>query len=143
MAETAGGARAPEEAPEAREWWEAARSRRLLVQECRACGGRQHYPRAMCVRCGAVDLGWVEAAGGGTIYSFTHSHRSPDPGRFQPPYTIALVTLDEGPRLLTAVAGDGIRCGARVRLEWRSSDDGPPLPVFRTEAAEPAEPDEN
>ena len=122
--------------PEAREWWEAAKNRRLLVQSCRTCGHLQHYPRALCLRCGGVDLGWVEASGGGTIYSFTHSHRSPDPAAFEPPYTIAIVTLDEGPRLLTTVTGPGIRCDARVRLEWRAAEDGQNLPIFATEPKE-------
>ncbi len=122
--------------PEAREWWEAAKNRRLLVQSCRTCGHRQHYPRALCLRCGGVDLGWVEASGGGTIYSFTHSHRSPDPAAFEPPYTIAIVTLDEGPRLLTTVTGPGIRCDARVRLEWRAAEGGQNLPIFATEPEE-------
>lgn len=126
----------PAISPEAREWWEATRSRRLVVQSCRTCGHRQHYPRAMCIRCGGVDLGWVETDGGGTIYSFTHSHRSPDPATFEPPYTIAIVTLDEGPRLLTTVTGDRIRCDARVRLGWQPVGDGRYLPVFETEPEE-------
>ena len=126
----------PDVSPEAREWWEATGDRRLLVQSCRSCRGRQHYPRAMCVRCGGVDLGWVEATGGAAIHSFTHSHRSPDPAVFKPPYTIAIVTLDEGPRILTTVTGAGIRCEARVRLGWKPLADGRNLPVFATDPEE-------
>ena len=126
----------PDISPEAREWWEATRTRRLLVQSCRSCGHRQHYPRAMCVRCGSVDLGWIEVTGGATIYSFTHSYRSPDPATFEPPYTIAIVTLDEGPRLLATVTGTGIRCDTRVRLGWRPLGDGRHLPVFETDPEE-------
>ena len=126
----------PEIAPEAREWWEATRNRRLLVQSCRTCGGRQHYPRSMCLRCGGDDLGWVQATGGGVIYSFTHSHRSPDPAAFEPPYTIAIVTLDEGPRLLTTVVGPGIGCDSRVRLGWKPLADGRNLPVFEIDPEE-------
>lgn len=122
----------PEVSPEAREWWEATRSRRLLVQECRACGRRQLYPRAMCVGCCGADLGWLEARGGGTVYSFTRSHRSPDSDAFRPPYVVAIVTLDEGPRLVTSVTGGGIRCDARVRLGWNPVGDGRNLPVFET-----------
>ena len=123
----------PDVSPEARQWWEATRERRLLVQCCGSCGHRQHYPRAMCVRCGGTDLGWVEAAGLGTIYSFTHSHRSPDPATFEPPYTIAIVTLDEGPRMLATVTGTGVRCDAPVRLAWTPLADGRNLPVFETD----------
>ena len=126
----------PDVSPEAREWWEATRERRLLVQRCRSCGHRQHYPRAMCVRCGGVDMGWVEATGRGAVYSFTHSHRSPDPATFEPPYTIAIVTLDEGPRLLATVTGAGVRCDVRVRLGWKPLADGRNLPVFETDPEE-------
>lgn len=126
----------PEVSPEARQWWEATRERRLLVQTCRSCGHRQHYPRAMCVRCGGVHLGWVEAAGAGTIYSFTRSHRSPDPATFEPPYTIVIVTLDEGPRILATVTGTGVRCDAPVRLAWTPLADGRNLPVFETDPEE-------
>ena len=126
----------PGVSPEALAWWEATRDRRLLIQSCDDCGHRQHYPRAMCQRCGGTDLGWAEAAGGGTLYSFTHSQRSPDPSRFVPPYTIAIVTLDEGPRLLTTVTGDRIRCDMRVRLGWKPLGDGRYLPVFETDPQE-------
>ena len=126
----------PATSPEAREWWEATRGRRLLVQSCAGCGHRQHYPRAMCTRCGGTDLGWIEAGGGGTVYSFTHSQRSPDPSAFEPPYTIAIVILDEGPRLLTTVTGPGIRCDTRVRLGWKPLEDGRHLPVFETDPEE-------
>ena len=126
----------PGVSPEAREWWEATRERRLLVQSCDGCGHRQHYPRAFCKGCGRTDMGWVEAEGGGTVYSFTHSHRSPDPSGFELPYTIAIVILDEGPRLLTTVTGDGIRCDMRVRLGWKPLDDGRYLPVFETDPEE-------
>ena len=126
----------PATSPEAMEWWEATRDRRLLVQSCARCEHRQHYPRAMCTRCGGTDLGWIEAGGGGTVYSFTHSHRSPDPSAFEPSYTIAIVTLDEGPRLLTTVTGPGVRCDTRVRLGWKPLEDGRYLPVFETDPEE-------
>ena len=86
--------------------------------------------------CGGIDLGWVEASGRGAIYSFTHSHRSPDPAAFETPYTIAIVALDEGPRLLTTVVGAGIRCDAPVRLRWKPVGDGRNLPFFETDLEE-------
>jgi len=50
---------------------------------------------------------------------------------FEPPYVVAIVQLDEGPRLLTTVVGGRSRIGERVRLTWRDRDGAPPLPVFR------------
>ena len=67
------------------------------------------------------------------------------PATFEPPYTIAIVTLDEGPRLVTNVTGDSIRCDTRVRLGWKPVGDGRHLPVFETDPEEPEEtnPEEN
>jgi uncharacterized protein len=118
------------------EWFAAARVRRLLVQTCRACGHHQHHPRAVCTRCGRTDrLGWTEAAGTGTVDSFTVVHRSPGPG-FDPPYVIARVRLAEGPLLLTRIVGcppGTVRCDQPVRLGWWTPPGGEPLPVFTPE----------
>jgi hypothetical protein len=118
--------------PETEPWWEATRAGRLLVQRCEACGHHQHYPRALCTRCHATRLGFVEASGRGTVYSFTVIHRAPAPA-FTPPYVVALVRLAEGPVLLTHVVGcppEAVRCDQPVRLAWEDLPDGRRLPVF-------------
>ena len=125
----------PEIAPEARAWWEATRSGVLLIQFCVSCGHHQHYPRALCLECGSTDLDWVEASGLGTVYSFTVSHQSPDPESLEPPYVVAIIQLDEGPRLLSHVTArppSEISCDQQVRLAWRALGDGRHLPVFKT-----------
>lgn len=114
------------------EWWNATRDGRLLVQRCTACGHRQHYPRALCTACGSLDLGYVEASGRGTVYSFTVVRRAPHPA-FAPPYVVALVRLEEGPLLLSNVVGcvpEDVRCDMRVALSWEDLPDGRRLPLF-------------
>lgn len=111
-------------------WWDATREERFLVQRCGACGHHQHYPRAICTACGSTDLEYVDASGGGKIYSFTEVHRAPHPA-FEPPYVVAMVRLDEGPVVLTNVVGEGeIACDARVRVRWEELPDGRNLPLF-------------
>lgn len=78
---------------------------------------------------------WVESAGIGVVYSLT-TVRIPVVDELKPPYILALVDLDEGPRLLTNIEGGDPRIGDRVTLAWRSRDGLPPLPVFKP-AAEP------
>jgi len=112
-------------------WWDATRERRLLVQRCGSCGDHQHYPRPFCVACGARDLALVAASGRGTVYSFTVVHRAPS-AEFAPPYTIALVRLEEGPLMLTRIV-DGpvpLECDRPVELRWQGLEDGRHLPVF-------------
>lgn len=114
-------------------WWDATRERRLVVQRCASCGHHQHYPRALCTECASTDLTFVPASGNGTVYSCTVVHRSPHPA-FEPPYTVALVRLEEGPVLLTNVTGcapDEVRCDMPVSVTWEDLPDGRRLPVFR------------
>lgn len=116
-----------------RGWWEATRERRLVLQTCESCGHRQHRPRAICTACGSLDLGWSAAIGTGTLLSRTVVHRSPDPDR-APGYVVAIVTLDEGPTMLTNLVGDDaatIPLDSPVRVDWQPLLDGRALPVFR------------
>jgi uncharacterized protein len=124
-------------------WWDATRERRLLIQSCIACGHLQHYPRALCTGCGGTELGWVEAAGTGTVDSFSVVHRAL-PG-FEAPYVVARVRLTEGVVLLSNVVAptddatldhEALRCDQPVRLRWRPLSDGRALPVFAPVSAD-------
>ena len=114
-------------------WWEATRDRRLTVQTCRSCGHAQHYPRALCVSCGATDLAFAPAAGRGTLLSWTEVHRAPHRA-FTPPYVVGLVRLAEGPILLTTIVGADpadLACDLPVVVDWEALPDGRHLPTFR------------
>ena len=110
-------------------YWAACQQRRLTVQRCEDCGHHQHYGRPYCLRCQSDRVAWVEAAGTGTIYSATEVHLEVNPA-LTPPYWVAVVELDEGPRLTTNVVGGAAAIGARVRVAWRDREDLPPLPIF-------------
>lgn len=116
--------------PTTEPFWLACLERRLVVQRCKSCGHHQFYPRPFCLSCEATSLEWVEAKGSGTIYSLT-TIRLPVTEELPPPYLLALVDLDEGPRLLTNIEGETAAIGDRVHLGWRARGELPPLPVFR------------
>lgn len=117
--------------PTTEAFWAACEERRLTVQACGACGHRQMYPRAMCLHCGATDaLSMEEVSGRGVIYSVT-TIRIPVTEELAPPYLLALVDLEEGPRLLTNVLGESAGIGDAVTLDWRERAEAPPVPVFR------------
>lgn len=120
--------------PTTEPFWLACQEHRLVVQRCASCGHHQFYPRPFCLACEATTLGWVEAKGTGTIYSLT-TVRLPVTDELPPPYLLALVDLDEGPRLLTNIEGDTASIGDRVSLGWRERGALPPLPVFRRDVA--------
>ena len=83
----------------------AAHDGRLVVQRCTDCGARQLYARDRCLVCrGPVE--WVEASGRGTVYSFTVIRQNYSrPFRDWIPYVVALVDLEEGPRVMTNIVG--------------------------------------
>ncbi|MGZ8695118.1 MAG: Zn-ribbon domain-containing OB-fold protein, partial [Gaiellaceae bacterium] len=93
------------------------------------CGTHQFYARPFCLACESDSLAWVEAAGTGSVYSATTIHVRVRP-ELDPPYDVALVELDEGPRMLSVMAAGEARIGDRVRIDWREREDAPPLPNF-------------
>jgi uncharacterized OB-fold protein len=112
-----------------RPFWTAARDHRLLLQRCRPCGAYQFYPRPFCLACQSDDVGWVESPGRGEVYSVTTVRMSVLP-ELEPPYQVAIVQLDEGPRLLGSIDGDNASIGDRVEIRWREREGLPPLPMF-------------
>lgn len=93
-----------------------AREGLLALQECPGCGHRQSFVRHFCGRCGGRDLQWIAAGGTGTVVALTTLHRAPTPDhRERVPYSIALVALPEGPRVM-AHADRALALGDRVRL---------------------------
>jgi uncharacterized protein len=86
-------------------YWAAAREGRLVVQRCDSCGHVQLYGRAVCTECWG-DVSWVEASGRGEVASWTVIRQNYSrPFRDWIPYVVALVDLEEGPRLMTNIVG--------------------------------------
>lgn len=115
--------------PTTEAFWQACVAGKLIVQRCTACGAHQFYPRPFCLACESTKLDWAESKGLGTIYSLT-TVRMPVTPELPPPYLLALVDLDEGPRLLTNIEAKTAAIGDRVRVAWRPRDGLPPLPIF-------------
>lgn len=114
-------------------YWKEAREGRLTLQRCEDCRELQFYPRVLCVRCGSQTLTWQEMSGRATVYSFTTVHRQVEPG-IEPPYVVALVDLEEGPRLptnLVDVQEDEVTIGLPVEVSFLPLSDEIGLPVFR------------
>lgn len=116
------------------EYWRAASERRLIARHD-AAGRPYHYPRHRVPGTLEAATGWTELSGLGTVYSFTIVHQAASRAfRERVPYVVALVDLDEGPRVLTNIETDpaGVRIGQRVRVAWREEHDVV-LPVFEPE----------
>lgn len=128
----------PTPTPITQPFWDAARQHKLSIQRCRSCERYVFYPRPFCPHCGAGDLDWTEVSGRGTVYSFTVARRA-TARAFAPdvPYVIAIVELDEGPRMATNIVGcelDDVRIGMPVQATFEDVTDEITLVKFRPAA---------
>jgi len=92
-------------------------------------------PRHVCPHCWSDDLQWIEASGKGTVHSYSIIRRASDP-RFADlvPYVVALVDLEEGPRMMANVLGDNAldtKIGDALTLIFEDRGDGDQLPQFQ------------
>ena len=89
--------------PETKHFWEGTRLGELRVQKCNSCGCIYFPPKPFCSRCSSKDISIVSCSGEAKLYSYVISHL-PAPG-FEPPFSIVVVELLEGPRMMSNVIG--------------------------------------
>jgi uncharacterized OB-fold protein len=115
-------------------YWESARAGKLVIQKCGACGKPQFYPRPFCLSCLSEEVGWIEASGNGTIYTFTVNRRPANEFmKDKVPYVVAAIDLDEGVRMVANIVGSDpgvVKCGARVRVTFEKASEEITLPQF-------------
>lgn len=114
---------------------EHARNRRLAYQYSPDLDRAVFYPRIACPFGGTAPLEWRVSAGRGTLHALSMVH--PAKGEA---YSVALVDLDEGFRMMSTVrgaTGDLSEIGRRVMLAFEEPavDGGIPRAVFDWEGA--------
>ena len=113
--------------------WDGCREGVLRVQRCAACGSYKFIPQAVCTKCQAGKLEWVESSGRGSVYSHTTVYRPPRP-EFDAPYVVAIVELEEGWHMLTNLVDctpEEVAIGLPVEVDFRAVSDEITLPCFR------------
>jgi hypothetical protein len=103
----------PKPSPTSRPFWDAARRHELMLQRCLACRKFIYYPRDRCPYCFADRLEWSRVSGKGRVHSYTVVRRPSHRSFADAPYVLAIVELDEGPRMTTNIVADP----AAVRVE--------------------------
>ena len=117
---------APIPDPVTEPFWKAATEGKLMVGLCRDTGRHFFPPRGVSPFTLSPNVELVAASGRGTLYSYTVM-------RAKEPYMPAMVQLEEGPRIFTNlvdVAPEDVRIGMKLRVAFRPSEGGPPLPMF-------------
>ena len=116
-------------------YWQGCLEGELRMQFCAACETYQFYPRVACSSCGGSSLDWRRVSGNGRIASFTVVRRGVS-SAYEAPYIVALIDLEEGPRLMSHVVDVEpddlrLRVGAMVFVKFQDWADEVAMPVFR------------
>lgn len=123
--------------PETRPYWDGLKQGKLLLPKCAACRHVFFYPRVVCPRCHSRDLGWIESRGRGTLHSFAIAQQAFNPAfKVAPPYVLAMIELEEGPRMLSNLINvkpdpTAIACDMEVEVVFQKVADDVTLPLFQ------------
>jgi uncharacterized protein len=123
----------PKATPETKHFWDGVAAGELRLQRCNKCSKAYFPPRPFCPECGHREVSVFKASGKGFLYSYVIHHR-PVPG-FTPPYSIAVVELDEGPRMMTNIVDcpqtpEALQLDMKVQVKFEKIDDKTTLPLF-------------
>src|SRR5712692_3846107 len=135
MTDMAEAARArPKPTPETQHFWDGTQASELRLQRCDACANVYFPPRPFCPSCGGREVRVFAASGKARLYSYVIHHR-PAPG-FTPPYAIAVVELEEGPRMMTNIVDcpqtpEALVLDMALQPAFERIDDEITLPLFR------------
>ena len=125
----------PRPAPESIPYWKAAAEHRLELPQCEDCDHRWFPPSRSCPKCLSPRMRWSPVSGRGKVFSFVIYDRVYHPAFAEDvPYVVALVELEEGPRLISNVIGippDDVRCEMPVEVVFDDVAEGVAVPKFR------------
>jgi uncharacterized OB-fold protein len=107
-------------------YWASIAEHAMRLQRCTRCGTYRFYPTAVCPACWSTGVRWEPVSGDATLHSFTIVHKPvTDAFADETPYVVALVTLAEGPTLMTNVVGvphEDLAIGMALRIVYRDFD---------------------
>lgn len=117
-------------------YWEAAARHELMLPRCDRWGMVFFPPRELCPGCWSSELSWQTMSGMGSVWTFTEVHVPfyDDTWAEDVPYVVAVIELDEGPRLLANIVEpdmDRLSIGDRVEVVFEDRSEGLTLPMFR------------
>jgi uncharacterized OB-fold protein len=125
----------PQPTPETRHFWEGCKAGELRLQKCVACEHTYFPPRPFCPGCGSREVEVFSASGKASLYSYVINHR-PRPDFGTEPHSIAVVTLEEGPRMMTNIVGcpqtpEALQLDMALEVTFLQASDEIALPLFQ------------
>lgn len=99
---------------------------KFMTTRCAACGKLTFPPKQHCPDCWSDDINWTELSGQGILYARTTIHAAATQFRDEVPFSVGIVDLEEGVRLVTGLIDDPdrIKNDDAIRLVILSYEDG-------------------
>ncbi len=124
----------PKPTPESQHFWDGCKAGELRLQRCCSCKASYFPPRPFCPHCGHREVEVYAASGRATLYSYIINHR-PRPDMGSEPHSIAVVTLAEGPRMMTNIVGcpqtpEALQLDMALQVTFEPQNDDISLPFF-------------
>jgi uncharacterized OB-fold protein len=124
---------------ETKPYWDYCRRHELRMQKCHQCGYIRFPISVICPKCHAMEAEWVKLSGQGKIYSFTIYRVAYHPAfRDDIPYVVAIIQLDEGPRMESNIIGckvEEVKMEMPVVVAFDDVTEEVTLPKFRPAGA--------
>jgi len=124
----------PRPTPETKHFWDGTKSGELRLQRCRDCDHVYFPPRPFCPSCSSRSVDVFRASGRARLLSYVINQR-PHPA-WDAPYSIAIVELEEGPRMMSNIVGcaqtpEALKLDMPLTVTFEALSDDIALPLFQ------------
>ncbi|MDA0365782.1 MAG: OB-fold domain-containing protein [Chloroflexi bacterium] len=125
----------PQATPETKEYWDGLKAHELRIQRCSDCSEFYFFPRPFCPSCHSQNVAFQKVSGKGKLHSYVIAHRGHP--AFDAPYVIAIVELNEGPKMMTNIIGvddptpEKLPADAAVEIVFDDVNENVTLPQFK------------
>jgi uncharacterized OB-fold protein len=124
----------PQPTPETRPYWDGLKDGKLMIQRNKQTGKAYFPPRPFDPADPFAEVEWFQASGKGTLLSYVISRRAP-PG-YQAPFSIAVVQLAEGVKMMTNIIDcpqtpEALQLDMELELAPTKVNDDITLPTWR------------
>ena len=126
----------PHPTPETQDFWDGAKAGELRLQRCDQCSNVYFPPRPFCPKCASRSVSSFNASGRGKLHSYVINHRAAPGFEADAPYAIAVVELEEGPKMMTNMVDveqtpEALQIDMAVEATFEAASDTISLPKFR------------
>jgi len=120
---------------ENREFWDGAKRGKLRMQKCGDCGHIRFPIGHVCPKCLSYKFEWTDLSGRGEVFSYVVFYQVYNKAfEKDVPYNVALVQLEEGPRMYSNVVGvdnDAVKVGDKLEATFERVTPDITIPRFK------------